>query len=147
MTGDPVHAGAPGSSTSVSQCKGWLVAVGFGLVVGLLLGVGMSGACTHGAWAAAAGVLAGVAGSLVVRLHPVLAGLCSGVVMVLSCLATMTVQLLRSGYWPIKNPETIEVYGTEIMAVTRMAVILLVVACVPCAAAAALVALAKRRVA
>ena len=127
--------------------RGWAAAVGCGLIVGLLLGMSMIGAFDHMKWAVFAGIAVGVASGLIVRSFAVFAALGGGIVTVIICVSVVALNQVRVGHWPITDPQTIVHYGSPAQAVLRVAVILMPVVCVPCAASAALVAFVRRRAA
>jgi hypothetical protein len=117
------------------------------LLFGIALGIGLAGGHMHGAWAAAAGVVVGVASALAARSYPVLAAIGGGVLVVLTSVLIMAWQQWRMGHWPQTNPDMTDHYGTPEQAVIRVTFILLLVICVPCAVSAAIAAFAKRRAA
>jgi hypothetical protein len=116
-----------------------------GVVIGLLLGTGMSGGYTHGRWAIIAGLVMGVIGALAARSYRVLVALGGGSVVVLASVVIIVLHQRRLGYWPITDETTIELYGTGMMATVRIAMVLWCLVCVPCGIAAAVTAFAKRR--
>ena len=123
---------------------GWLVTTGCAVVVGILLGIGMTGNYTHGKWAVIAGIVVGVIGALASRSYRLLVALGGGSVAVIASVVTIVFHQRHLGYWPITDETTIELYGTATMATVRIAMILFSLVCVPCWIAASVTAFAKR---
>jgi hypothetical protein len=120
------------SSSPLRHWRGWVVAAGLGVVVGLLLGAGINASYTHGKWPILAGILVGIVGALATRSHLVLVSLGAGAVVTFTSVAMVVIHQWRIGHWPIMDEFTIEHYGTATMAAMRLAVALLFLVCVPC---------------
>jgi len=134
-------------TASVNHVGGLLVAAGSGLLAGYLVGLGMMGAYTHAKWPALAGLVVGVASSLAAPSRQVLVAFCGGSVAVVAAVAEIVLVQLYRGCWPIADEVTLAQYGTATQATMRAAAILGVLIGGPCLIGAALVAVAKHRVA
>jgi len=127
--------------------RGAVVAAGFGLLAGYLVGVGMMGSYKHAMWPVLAGLVAGMAGSLAAPRRRVPVAFGGGCIAMLAAVATIVHIQFRSGRWPIADEFTLTHYGSAMQAAARTAVILGVLIGIPCLMTAALVALARHRAA
>jgi len=132
---------------SLDHVGGLLVVAGSGLLAGCLVGMGAMGSYTHAKWPALAGFVVGMASSLAAPTRKVLVAFCGGSVAVVAAVTEIVLVQLRRGYWPITEEVAIAQYGTAAQATMRAAVILGVLIGIPCLISAALVAVAKDRVA
>ena len=132
---------------SLDHVGGLLVVAGSGLLAGCLVGMGAMGSYTHAKWPALAGFVVGMASSLAAPTRKVLVAFCGGSVAVVAAVTEIVLVQLRRGYWPIPEEVAIAQYGTAAQATMRAAVILGVLIGIPCLISAALVAVAKDRVA
>ncbi|KAA3609134.1 MAG: hypothetical protein DWQ01_09960 [Planctomycetota bacterium] len=128
-----------------NQARGWLVAVGLGLMAGYWVGVGMMGTYTHAAWPALAGLILGIACSLAAPRRPLLISFCGSSIAVGVAVAKVALTQVHRGHWPITDQAILAHYGTATEATLRAAVILGVLMGIPCLLTTAMVSLVKQR--
>jgi len=96
----------------LSHIRGVVVAAGFGLLAGYLVGVGTMGSYTHAVWPALAGLAVGAASSLATPRRKVLVAFGRGCIAVVAAVATIVHIQFQSGRWPITDEFTIMHYGS-----------------------------------
>ncbi len=128
-----------------SDARGWLFAVGLGVLTGCLVGSGAMDSYTHAQWPALAGIVLGMAIPLAAPARPVRLAFCGASVAVVAAVAMIVSGQLQSGRWPIADEVAVALYGTATQAAMRAAVILGVLLGAPCLIGAALVDVVRRR--
>jgi len=127
------------------HATGWIAAIGFGLITGCLVGLGLVGSYSHVRWPLLAGLGLGVAIALAVRERPVLAAAACSSVAVLTAMSTVGCVQVGRGNWPVSDESTIAHYGTASQALLRLALALFALVVVPCVVAAFTAAFVRRR--
>lgn len=116
-----------------------------GLLLGSLVGLGMTEGYTHARWPTAAGFVLGVVGALAAPARRVLVAGCGGGLAALAAVVTIVCLRYAGGHWPLTDEVAIAQYGTAAQATLRAAAGLGVLIGTPCLLAAVLVTAIQRR--